>query len=238
MKKTSNDIFNQMKINSNKPDKTSLNTSKSTNKSSFSFKNSTTSNRNQSLINNQQKQINIDKKILKQIFEILKLRLFIESILEIKDETVKDIINENAKLINFKDYDIQSINKFVDDLVDIIKSENKKDKNISLLNKNKSEIENEENNLKFFRRKTIQTNTIGYRPASVVTQRRRTIEFFLERPKPPEKSLKFNMFEKSLKKQYSFYEGDPYNPENNVNYDSDKLNDYKNKLIDDIQNKN
>ncbi len=237
MSNTTKDIVNKF-LNKNK--KANAYSAKSGIKSPFSFKDSSSSKNTStkssisSNINckNSISNVEMDQKIFKQIFEILKMRLYIESIMNIKDEDLRDIIRENYNLINLRDYDIQSINKFVDDLVEIAKEENKKIKemhnnkimtNIS----SKSKINNVKNNyfyesndcsLNYMRRKTIQLNTIGYRPTSVVTQRRRTIEIFLEKPKGNLKndSMKFNMFEKSLTKNYSFYEGDPYNPENNI----------------------
>lgn len=233
----------------NKSKKQNFQSTTSTLKSAFSFKNSNTSkitnkssNKSNSSFNDNKN--SIDSKIFQKIFEILKMRLYIESIMNFKDEAIKDIMQENIKLINLNDYDIQSINKFVDDLVAIIKEENRKQKQfreskISLIENKQEQTINESNEFSLIstRRKTIQLNSSGYRPTSVVTQRRRTIEIFLEMPKSEVKkeSMRFNMFEKSLKRDYSFYEGDPYTPANNKNYDSEGLNKFRSKLIEEVQ---
>ncbi len=263
-KSSAQEIVNKL-LNKNK--KENFQSTSSTLKSAFSFKNtngsqqihklnsSKASNNKQNANNNNKTNINsnIDKKIFQQIFEILKMRLYIECLMNFKDEAIKAIMNENIALINLRDYDIQSINKFVDDLVDIIKEENKKQKQfreskISLIESQESPqlrqqlsfSNNESNELSLIsspRRRTIMLNNSGYRPTSVVTQRRRTIEIFLEKPQGEVKkeNMKFNRFEKSLKRKYSFYEGDPYTPENNKKYDTEGLEEFRNKLIEEVR---
>lgn len=236
----------------NKSKKQNFESSNSSLKSAFSFKNSNISknsdNSNNSKVSTKSSSRNngIDNRILQQIFEILKMRLYIESIMNFKDEVIKEIMNENIKLINFKEYDIKSINKFVDDLVDIIKEENKKLKQVKESKSSLSEKTNKQNlnesnefSLNSIRRRTIQLTSNGYRPTSVVTQRRRTIEFFLERPKSQVKKepMRFNLFEKSMKKNYSFYESNPYTSANKQNYDSEGLEEFRNKIIDEVQTK-
>jgi len=234
----------------NKSKKSSFESSKSTLKSDFSFKNSSAS-KNSSKFSNKPSKTNngfdMDKKIFQQIFEILKMRLFIESIMNMNDEVIKDIMKENIKLINLKDYDIQSINKFVDDLVEIIKEENKKIKlqqenklSVNSIDQSTNENLNESNefSLKLTRRNTIQLNNNGYRPTSVAVSRRRTIEYFIEKPTINSNigAMKFNMYDKTLKKNYSFYEGDHVDPKkNNKNYDSEGLGDFRNRLIEEVQ---
>lgn len=262
MRNSTKEIVNKLL---NKSKKENFQSTTSTLKSAFSFKNtnasklSNKSNTTKSSLksnltnhNNSNNNTSIDKRIFQQIFEILKMRLYIESIMNFKDEVIKDIMNENIKLINLKDYDIQTINKFVDDLVDIIKEENKKQKQFR--ESKISQIENNNNikeqqsinesinefSLNSTRRRSININSCGYRPTSVVTQRRRTIEIFMERPKGELKkeSMRFNMFDKSLKRNYSFYEGDPYTPGNNRNYDSEGLDEFRSKVIEEVQLKN
>lgn len=248
MRNSTRDIVNKLL---NKTKKQDFGSTNSTSKSAFSFKNSNSKSINSkaSLKSNStlsDSKHSMDDKIFQKIFEILKMRLYIESIMNFKDEAIKDVMNENIKLINLKDYDIQSINKFVDDLVDIIKEENRKLKDfreskISLNESKQMQNLNESNELSLnsTRRRTIQLNSSGYRPTSVVTQRRRTIEIFLEKPKSEVKkdSMRFNMFEKSLKQSCSFYEGDPYTPANNKNYDSEGLNEFRLKIIEEVQQK-
>jgi len=251
MRNSAKEIVNKLIYKSKKQN---FESTTSTLKSAFSFKNSNASKiKNKSInsklsdksSNHNNKNNTIEKKIFKQILEVLKMRLYIDSIMNFKDEEIKDIMNENIKLINLNDYDIQSINKFVDDFVEIIKEENKKQRQfkeskISLI-ENKQQNLNDANEfiLNSTRRRTIQLNSNGYRPTSVVTQRRRTIEVFLEMPKGEIKneSMKFNLFEKSLKKNHSFYEGDPYSPENNKKYNCEGLEEFRNKIIEEFQSK-
>lgn len=245
MKKNTTEILAKL-LDTNKKNSTKMDSSSTLN-SAFSFKNySTASKKNQFKTNDAHNKINIDKKLFDQIFEILKMRMFIEVITSLKDNEIKDIINENLKLINLRNYDIRSINKFVDDLIEIIKLENKNKQIAKLENSKKIEESlNETLNqtqksdfLNGLRRNTIKLESKGYRPTSLVSQRRNTVEIFLEKPfygVLNQSSFKFNKFEKLSKKEYSMYEGDPYNAENNKYYDSEGLAKLRDNLIEEVQ---
>lgn len=62
--------------------------------------------------------------LINQILKVLKLRLIIENI-KIPEEKIIEIIKSNLTLIDIRYFKISSMNVFVDDLVEIIKKENK-----------------------------------------------------------------------------------------------------------------
>lgn len=102
----------------------------------------------------------------------------------------------------------------------------------------------EENNFSLLRRNTINLNNSGYRPASVVTQKRKTVEIFLDKinKSPKQKyEMKFNNFErksnnfvKNTYKDFNFYEGDPYNKDNNKSFIKENYNEMRDNLIDSV----
>ena len=170
------------------------------------------------------------------------MRLFLEMIKGFSDTEIKEIIKENINLINFEEYDLKSLNKFVDDLIEIIKKEQKIKLTKSKENKSFKSDKNFEEFSGEFRRRTINLRNSAYRPASVLTQKRKTVEIFLDKinKSPKQKyEMKFNNYEKNGKnivrnsyKDFKFYEGDPYDKGNNRSFANDDYIGMRNNLMD------
>lgn len=178
-----------------------------------SLKNTITS--NNSNINNE--------KIIKRLLEVLKMRISIEGIQFNGEQQLKNLVNENLSLIDLKHIEINSINKFVDDIIELIKNDRE--------NKNNYEDRN-------CFRNTIQFQNHEYRPRATSEEkfrRRRTIEIALEKPKGVSKGpLRFNLFDKDkkIKEEKKFYLD---SEEINLNGTTD-INDMKLRVIKEIQN--
>jgi hypothetical protein len=111
------------------------------------------------------KSVLVNAKIIESIFQVVKMRLALENITNVTYTLCKNLIEENINLIDLKHMEVNSINKFVDDLIEIIKSKNNKvDINSDLSAYSDSTInrENEKYNPrtlseeKFYRRRTIE----------------------------------------------------------------------------------
>jgi hypothetical protein len=107
----------------------------------------------------------VNPKIIESIFQVVKMRLALENITNVTYTICKNLIEENINLIDLKHMEVNSINKFVDDLIEIIKSKNNKvdlNSDLSAYSNSKIARENEKYNPralseeKFYRRRTIE----------------------------------------------------------------------------------
>jgi hypothetical protein len=122
-------------------------------------------------INSHNSKINNSEKIIKRLLDVLKMRISIEGIPCDDEEQLKKLVEENLILLDLKHIEINSINKFVDDIIELIKKE--------------KECNNIYEGRNCFRN-TIQFQNHEYRPRATSEEkfrRRRTIEIALEKPK-------------------------------------------------------
>jgi hypothetical protein len=175
-------------INLLPPKKNSFTSQRSKISQNSSLKNTISSN-NSSNINN-------NEKLIKRLLEVLKMRISIEGIPYDGEQHLKKLVQENLSLIDLKHIEISSINKFVDDIIELLKKERESNNNY------------QDRNLF---RNTIQFENQEYRPRATSEEkfrRRRTIEIVLVRPKGVSKGpLRFNLFDKDkkIKEEKKFY---------------------------------
>ena len=70
---------------------------------------------------NNSSSFNKNEKIILSIIKVLKIRISIENIPSRRDDEYWNIIENNLNLIDLKHMEINSINRFVDDLIEIFK---------------------------------------------------------------------------------------------------------------------
>jgi hypothetical protein len=107
------------------------------------------------------KSVIINAKIVESIFQVVKMRLALENIANLSYSFCKNLIEENINLIDIKHMEVNSINKFVDDIIELIKSKNNKTE-YSINSNTTINLENEKyrpraiSEEKFYRRRTIE----------------------------------------------------------------------------------
>ena len=158
---------------------------------------------NNKLNNNNFDMFNIEK-LTKQILKIIKIRLLINNISISEDKLIKFIQN-NLKLIDLRYFKIKSINILIDDLVNLLKIENKKND------------ENEDNNILL--KNSSPKNILDF-------NRKEYYETFIDKNE--------NLYKKKLKKNKLYYQQKPmkFNLEHSPLYFNDESSDLKLNYVD------
>ena len=158
---------------------------------------------NNKLNNNNFDMFNIEK-LTKQILKIIKIRLLINNISISEDKLIKFIQN-NLKLIDLRYFKIKSINILIDDLVNLLKYENKK---------------NDENeNYNILLKNSYPKNILDF-------NRKEYNETFIDKNE--------NLYKKKLKKNKLYYQQKPmkFNLEHSPLYFNDESSDLKLNYVD------
>ena len=164
-----------------------------------------------------------------QILQVLNLRLFIQNI-KISAEQLNFVIEENLKLIDFKKIKASTINVFVDDLVEIIKTDYvKKDESFHEGEEDirESEESNRKSNILNFHKKLYTEDTISKMSNSINKKKEKLII------QPP---MKFNLENNKLNSyNYNDYMNNNYYKNNNV---VDDIREMEERIIREVSSKN
>ncbi len=173
--------------------------------------------------------VSLNNNLKNQILGVLKLRLFIQNI-KITDDQLNMIIEENLKLIDFKKIKASTINVFVDDLVEIIKTDYvKKDESFHEGEEDirESEETQRKSNILTFHRKLYTEDSINKMTNSINKKKENSFK------QPP---MKFNLENNKLNSyNYNDYMNNNYYKNNNV---VDDIREMEERIIREVSSKN
>ena len=186
---------------------------------------------NNKLNNNNFDMFNIEK-LTKQILKIIKIRLLINNISISEDKLIKFIQN-NLKLIDLRYFKIKSINILIDDLVNLLKYENKKNdenENYNILLKNSYP-----KNILDFNRKEYNETFIDKNENLYKKKLKKNKPYYQQKPMKfnlEHSALYFNEDSNNLKLNYV---DKNYNLKKEIKFN---LSNLKEKIIEDVSKKN
>ena len=173
--------------------------------------------------------VSLNNNLKNQILGVLKLRLFIQNI-KITDDQLNMIIEENLKLIDFKKIKASTINVFVDDLVEIIKTDYvKKDESFHEGEEDirESEETQRKSNILTFHRKLYTEDSINKMTNSINKKKENSFK------QPP---MKFNLENNKLNSyNYNDYMNNNYYKNNNV---VDDIREMEERIIREVSSQN
>ena len=157
-------------------------------------------------------------KLISRLLDVLSMRIAIENINIKSNEDLKEIITSNLTLVDLKHIQIHGINKFVDDIIEILKKS--EEDQMELTNTQNEETSRKINVDKIYRPNMTEENF----------RARRTIEIVLEKPKGISKGrLKFGQdFPKQ--EEHVFYK----DAEESKNFNHLGVYQFKKKIIDEL----